>query len=66
LTVPKLLDVLSDLASPRREPTDLPTGRVLDTQIEAQVHGPIDLQEDIELLVADPRICADNYWGDAA
>jgi hypothetical protein len=27
---------------------------VLDTQIEAQVHGPVDLQEDVELLVADP------------
>jgi hypothetical protein len=54
LTVPKLLDVLKDLESPRKEPTDLPTGRVLDTQIEAQVHGPIELQEDIELLVADP------------
>jgi len=54
VTVPKLLDVLKDLASPRTEPTNLPTGRVLDTQIEAQIHGPIDLQEDIELLVADP------------
>ena len=29
-------------------------GRVLDTQIEAQVHGPIDLHQDVELLVADP------------
>jgi hypothetical protein len=27
---------------------------VLDTQIEAQVHGPIDLHHDVELLVADP------------
>ena len=54
LTVPRLLDVLRDLASPRKEPADLPTGRVLDTQIEAQVHGPIDLQDDVELLVADP------------
>ncbi|BCA54654.1 hypothetical protein W02_17940 [Nitrospira sp. KM1] len=54
LTVPKLLDVLKDLASPRTDTIRLPTGRVLDTQIEAQVHGPIDLQEDIELLVADP------------
>jgi hypothetical protein len=54
LTVPRLLDILRNLANPRKEPTDLPTGRVLDTQIEAQVHGPIDLQEDIESLVADP------------
>ncbi len=54
VTVAGLLDVLRELASPRKEPADLPAGRVLDTQIEAQVHGPVDLQEDIELLVADP------------
>ena len=54
VTVASLLDVLRELASPRNEPADLPPGRVLDTQIEAQVHGPVDLQEDIELLVADP------------
>jgi hypothetical protein len=54
VTVASLLDVFRELASPRKEPADLPAGRVLDTQIEAQVHGPVDLQEDIELLVADP------------
>ena len=54
VTVASLLDVLRELASPRKEPADLPAGRVLDTQIEAQVHGPVNLQEDIELLVADP------------
>ena len=54
VTVAGLLDVLRELASPRKEPADLPAGRVLDTQIEAQVHGPVELQEDIELLVADP------------
>ena len=27
---------------------------MLDTQIEAQVHGPVDLHRDVELLVADP------------
>jgi Protein of unknown function (DUF3626) len=31
---------------------------VLDTQIEAQVHGAVDLQEDVELLVADPAFAA--------
>jgi hypothetical protein len=31
---------------------------VLDTQIEAQVHGPIDLHRDVELLVADPAFAA--------
>jgi hypothetical protein len=54
LTVARLLEVLRELERPRREPAGLPTGRVLDTQIEAQVHGPLDLQEDVELLVADP------------
>jgi hypothetical protein len=54
LTVASLLDVLRNLASPRKDPAGLPAGRVLDTQIEAQVHGPVDLQEDIESLVADP------------
>ena len=33
-------------------------GRVLDTQIEAQVHGPIDLSRDVELLVADLAFAA--------
>jgi hypothetical protein len=27
---------------------------VLDTQIEAQVHGTVELRRDVELLVADP------------
>ena len=31
---------------------------MLDTQIEAQVHGPVDLQRDVELLVADPAFAA--------
>jgi hypothetical protein len=54
LTVTRLLEVLRELARQRQKPADLPTGRVLDTQIEAQVHGPIDLHNDVELLVADP------------
>ena len=54
LSVARLLDVFAELARPRKEPADLPAGRVLDTQIEAQVHGPLDLQKDVELLVADP------------
>jgi hypothetical protein len=54
LTIASLLDVLGELASPRKDPAELQAGRVLDTQIEAQVHGPLDLQEDVELLVADP------------
>jgi hypothetical protein len=40
LTVARLLNVLRELASPRKDPAGLVAGRVLDTQIEAQVHGP--------------------------
>ena len=54
LTVSRLLDVLKDLQKPRREPADGEPGRVLDTEVEAQVHGPVDLYQDVELLVADP------------
>ena len=54
LTVPLLLDILRELPRPRKDPADAEAGRVLDTQIEAQVHGPIDLHRDVELLVADP------------
>ena len=54
LTIPRFLDLALKLAEPRSDPGGLPTGRVLDTQIEAQVHGPIALGEDAEWLVADP------------
>jgi hypothetical protein len=55
LTVSRLLDdVIKDLQQPRREPAEGEPGRVLDTEIEAQVHGPIALHRDVELLVADP------------
>ncbi len=54
LTVARFLRLLKDLRQPRRAPTDGEPGRVLDTQIEAQVHGPIKLHQDVELLLADP------------
>jgi hypothetical protein len=54
LTVPRLLNLLCDLRQPRGDPALGRAGRVLDTGIEAQVHGPVSLKEDIELLVADP------------
>jgi Protein of unknown function (DUF3626) len=54
LTVPRLLDLLCDLQEPRSDPALGRPGRVLDTGIEAQVHGPVSMKEDIELLVADP------------
>lgn len=47
-------DIIKDLQQPRREPAEGDLGRVLDTQIEAQVHGPVELHRDVELLVADP------------
>jgi hypothetical protein len=39
---------------PRPDPSTAAAGRVLDSGIEAQVHGPIDILRDVELLVADP------------
>lgn len=58
LTVSRLLEILSELRQPRKDPADGTPGRVLDTQIEAQVHGAIDLQRDAELLVVDPAFRA--------
>jgi hypothetical protein len=58
LTVSRLLKMLNELQRPRTDPGDGKAGRVLDTQIEAQVHGPIDLHRDVELLVADPAFAA--------
>jgi hypothetical protein len=58
LTIPRLLHLLHELAQPRKDPAVGKAGRVLDTQIEAQVHGPINLHRDVELLVADPAFVA--------
>ena len=55
LTVARLLEVLGVLAQPRRDPAQLETGGVLDPQIEAQVHGPIELEQDVELWWLTPR-----------
>lgn len=55
LTVSGLLQGLSDELPVKRQDSSIGApGRVLDTGIEAQVHGPIDLAEDVERLVADP------------
>ena len=55
LTVGKLFESVStNLPQWRQDPRTGVPGRVLDTQIEAQVHGPINLHSDVELLVADP------------
>jgi hypothetical protein len=64
LTIPVLLERISnDLAMPRANPSNGAAGRVLDTGIEAQVHGPIDLKRDVESLVADPAF-AETETGD--
>jgi len=55
LTIPQLLDILCrDLSLPPADLSAGKPGRVLDSCIEAQIHGPIDLRFDIERLVIDP------------
>jgi hypothetical protein len=55
VTVSGLLERMAkDLALPRVSPLNGIAGRVLDTGIEAQVHGPIDLACDVESLIVDP------------
>jgi hypothetical protein len=63
LTIPRLLRILHDLEQVRADPAVGKAGRVLDTVVEAQVHGPIDLYRDVELLVADPSF-AESGTGD--
>lgn len=52
LTVSKLMSVLNALSGARPDPLASP-GRVLDSQIEAQIHGELRLERDVELLVGD-------------
>ena len=55
LTIPRLLDVLChQLPLPSMDPSMGSPGRVLDSCIEAQVHGSINLRKDVERLVIDP------------
>ena len=55
LTVSKLIDYLCrELPSTPPDPSTVPAGRVLDSCVEAQVHGQIDLRRDVERLVVDP------------
>jgi hypothetical protein len=58
LTIPRLLHLLNELGQARKDPAVGKAGRVLDTQIEAQVHGSINLHRDVDLLVADPSFAA--------
>src|SRR5262249_52575433 len=55
LTVPGLLNHLCrELPLPPPDPSRGPAGRILDTCVEAQIHGPVDLRRDVERLVIDP------------
>jgi hypothetical protein len=54
LTVPKLIERLMRLAEPYPDPGTSAMRRNLNHYIEAQIHGPVSLGEDVEMLVADP------------
>ena len=55
LTIPQLFDILCrDLSLLPADPCRRKPGRVLDSCVEAQVHGPINLRFDVERLVIDP------------
>jgi hypothetical protein len=54
ITVSRFCDLAQHLPGPRPNPSLGKPGRLLDTGVEAQVHGPIELKRDVELLVADP------------
>jgi hypothetical protein len=54
ITVGRFRDLLKILAERRPNPSLGEPGRVLDTGVEAQIHGPVILDRDVELLVADP------------
>lgn len=51
------------LREPFQDPEHLPLGRVLDYFVEAQVHGEVALDADVERLVADPAFRA-HHVGD--
>jgi hypothetical protein len=54
LTVPQLLHMLcQDLSQPAADPSTGIPGRVLDSCVEAQIHGSINLHHDVERLVMD-------------
>ncbi|WP_321475309.1 DUF3626 domain-containing protein [uncultured Paludibaculum sp.] len=58
ITVGRFCDLARSLRDPRPSPSQGQPGRLLDTGVEAQVHGPIVLNRDVELLVADPAFAA--------
>jgi hypothetical protein len=54
LTVTRFYDLLKLLRERRANPSPGEPGRVLDSGVEAQIHGSVRLDRDIEVLVADP------------
>ena len=54
ITVSRFRDLLRMLPERRPNPSLGDPGRVLDTGVEAQIHGPVILDRDVETLVADP------------
>jgi hypothetical protein len=54
LTVSRFYDVLKLLRERRPNPSQGEPGRALDSGVEAQIHGPIILDRDVETLIADP------------
>jgi hypothetical protein len=54
ITVSQFYGLLKILREPRPNPSLGEPGRVLDTGVEAQVHGLVILNRDVETLVADP------------
>lgn len=54
ITVSRFCDLAHALVDLRANPSVGKPGRLLDTGVEAQVHGPIVLDRDVEILVADP------------
>jgi hypothetical protein len=54
ITVSRFCGLLNILREHRPNPSPGEPGRVLDSGVEAQVHGPVILNRDIETLVADP------------
>jgi hypothetical protein len=63
ITVGRFCDLARSLCKHRPNPSAGDPGRVLDTGIEAQVHGPIVLDRDVEALVADPAFAGTPAGG---
>jgi hypothetical protein len=54
INVSRFCDLLRLLPERRPDPSLGHPGRILDSGVEAQIHGPVALDRDVETLVADP------------